>query len=70
MLPTDLDKTQSYKYDGRDIGKFINTTTNTASNHCYETGRTRSITSNIYLFEKLTIYGDSQLVQVVSSKVK
>lgn len=64
MLPTDLDKIHSYKYDGKDIGKFIDVTTQKTSTRCSETGRVRSITSNVYTFERMTIYGEIILAHV------
>lgn len=64
MLPTDLVKTQSYKYDGKDIGKFIDVTTQKTSTRCSETGRVRSITSNVYTFERMTIYGEIILANI------
>jgi len=64
MLPEDLVKAQSYKYDGKHIGKFIDVTIQKTSTRCSETGRIRSITTNVYSFEKITIHGDNQLVHV------
>ena len=64
MLPTDLDKTKSYKYDGKNIGKFIDVTIQKTSTRCSETGRVRSITTNVYSFEKIMVHGDNQLVHV------
>ena len=64
MLATDLKKTQNYKYDGKDIGKYIDVKSTTTSTRCYETGRVRSITSNIYMFERMTVHGDDQLALV------
>ena len=61
MLATDLKKTQSYKYNGKDIGKYIEMKTTTTSTCCYETGRVRSVTSVVYTFEKMTIHGDDEL---------